>query len=76
MLFDDAGNAIEPSTIERDRRPENVLRAEYPALGDFSQAYVARFPRRVDLMKPGSKGFALRIWGARGAVEMTWRPQQ
>jgi hypothetical protein len=74
VLFDDAGTAIEPSIIERDRRPENVLRAEYPALGDFSQAYIARFPRRVELMKPGSKGFALRIWGPRGAVEMSWRP--
>ena len=73
VLVDDAGVTVEPASIERDRRPENVLRADYPALGDFSQAYVARFPRRVELMKPGSRGFALRIWGARGAVEMQWR---
>ena len=73
VLVDDAGVTIEPSSIERDRRPENVLRADYPALGDFSQAYVARFPRRVDLMRPGARRFALRIWGSRGAVEMAWR---
>ena len=73
VLIDDAGVAIEAASIERDRRPENVLRAEYPALGDFSQAYVAKFPRRVELMRPGAKRFALRIWGARGAVEMAWR---
>jgi hypothetical protein len=73
VLIDDAGVAIEASTIERDRRPENVLRAEYPALGDFSQAYIAKFPRRVDLMRAGARAFKVRIWGARGAVEMVWR---
>ncbi len=72
VLIDDAGVAIEASSIERDRRPANVLRAEYPQLGDFSQAYIARFPRRVDLMRAGARRFQLRIWGSRGAVEMAW----
>jgi hypothetical protein len=73
VLIDDAGVAIEAASIERDRRPENVLRAEYPALGDFSQAYIAKFPRRVDLLRSSARAFKLRIWGARGAVEMVWR---
>jgi hypothetical protein len=73
LLIDDAGVAIEPASIERDRRPENTLRAEYPALGDFAQAYVARFPRRVELMRPGARKFTLRIWGMRGAVDVDWR---
>lgn len=73
VLIDDAGVAIEAATIERDRRPENVLRAEFPALGDFSQAYIAKFPKRVDVMRPGARAFKVRIWGARGAVEMVWR---
>ena len=71
-LIDETGTAITPTTIERDRRPENVIRADYPHYGDFMQAYVAKFPKTLELMKPGAHEFRLRVWGPRGAVELTW----
>lgn len=70
-LIDDKGAVVEPSVIERDRRPENILRASFPGMGDFTQAYVVRFPRRVDLA--AARSFRIRIWSERGAVEMVWQ---
>jgi hypothetical protein len=71
-LIDDQGTEIEPSEIRRDKRPPNVIRAEFPKLEPFGTAYIARFPRRVDLLHPGAKRFSLRMSSPRGAVLLTW----
>ena len=72
-LEDDRGNQVSPSYIRRDRRPRWVLRAEYPDMGDFTTAYVARFPRTIDVLREDASHFTLRIAGPRGAAVMTWK---
>jgi hypothetical protein len=72
VLVDSQGNEIEPLAIERDRRPREVIRAEFPDLGDFAEAYVARFPRDVALLGPGATQFSLKMGSARGGVELVW----
>jgi hypothetical protein len=72
VLVDDAGNEIEPLEIVKDRRPAFTLRADYPALGDFAIAYVARFPRTAPVLGPGVKQVRLRMSSSRGSVELAW----
>jgi hypothetical protein len=72
-LVDDQGRSIEAADVDTDRRPSHVLVAEYPHLDDFAKAYVARFPRSIDLM--ASKEFRLRIAGVRGTVDLIWAPR-
>jgi len=72
VLVDDAGNEIEPLEIVKDRRPAFTLRADYPALGDFATAYVARFPRTAPVLGPGVKQVRLRMSSSRGSVELAW----
>lgn len=72
VLADDAGNELEPMSIERDRRPRQVVRAEFPQLDDFAKVYVARFPRDIALLGPDARRFSLRIGSARGGVELVW----
>lgn len=71
-LVDDAGAEILPTEIKRDRRPRSQISADYPHLGDFHQAYVARFPRTVDLMRPGARRFSLKVTSALAGVELIW----
>jgi hypothetical protein len=73
VLVDDAGNEIEPLEIVKDKRPAFTLRADFPAFGDFSQAYVARFPRTATVLGPAVKMIRLRMSGSRGGVELSWR---
>jgi hypothetical protein len=72
VLIDDAGHEIEPLEIVKDKRPTFTIRAEFPALGDFATAYVARFPRTPPIMGPGVKAIRLRMSGERGGVEVAW----
>lgn len=72
VLVDQQGNEIEPISIERDRRPREVIRAEYPDLGDFAEPYVARFPRDVALLGPGVEKLSLKMGSPRGGVELVW----
>jgi hypothetical protein len=72
VLIDDAGHEIEPLEIVRDKRPTFTIRAEFPALGDFATAYVARFPRTPPVLGPSVKAVRLRISGERGGVEVAW----
>jgi hypothetical protein len=72
VLVDAQGNEIEPLSIERDRRPREVIRAEFPDLGDFAEAYVARFARDVALLGPDATQFSLKMGSARGGVELIW----
>jgi hypothetical protein len=72
VLVDDQGKEIEPIEIVKDRRPTFTLRSEFPALGDFAVAYVARFPRQPPLLGPNVRQLRLRISGERGGVEVAW----
>ncbi|HUQ08374.1 MAG TPA: hypothetical protein VM261_38045 [Kofleriaceae bacterium] len=71
-LVDDAGVETAPTKIVRDRRPSEMLRAELPMLGDFATVYVATFPRASAVLHDGAKRVALRMWSARGSVELAW----
>jgi hypothetical protein len=70
-MLDDAGSEIEPLEVVRDKRPTLVLRAEFPALGDFATAYVARFARPAQLPRQ----LRLRISSERGGVQVDWPVQ-
>jgi len=72
VLVDDAGNEVEPLEIVKDKRPEHVVRADFPAYGDFATAYIARFPRESNVLGPGVKQLRLRMSGSRGGVELVW----
>jgi hypothetical protein len=73
VLVDDAGNEIEPLEILKDKRPAFTLRADFPAFGDFAQAYIARFPRTAQVLGPGVKQVRLRMSSSRGSVELAWQ---
>jgi len=73
VLIDEAGAEIEPLEIVKDRRPTQVVRAEYPALGEFATPYVARFPRTTPLFGPTAKQVRLRISSTRGGLELAWQ---
>jgi hypothetical protein len=71
-LVDAAGTEIVASEIRRDRRPRTEIAAEFPQLGDFHQPYVARFPRTVELLRPGVHRFSLKVTSAQSGVELIW----
>jgi hypothetical protein len=71
-LLDDRGNEILPLEIVKDKRPAFVVRADYPALGDFAQAYVVRFPHDAAVLGPGVKQVRLRMSSPRGGLTLTW----
>ena len=71
-LVDAAGAEIVASKIERDRRPRTEIAADFPQLGDFHQAYVARFPRTVDLLRPDASRFSLKMTSSQVGVEVVW----
>jgi hypothetical protein len=73
VLVDEAGAEIEPLEIVKDRRPTFVVRAEFPALGEFAQPYVARFPHTTPLFGPTAKQVRLRMSSTRGGVELAWQ---
>lgn len=72
VLVDQQGNEIEPLSITRDRRPREVIAAEFPDFGDFAEPYVARFPRDTALLGPGMQRFSLKMGSTRGGVELVW----
>jgi hypothetical protein len=72
-LVDEAGHEITPLEIVKDRRPNFVVRAEFPAFGDFATAYVARFPRVTPLLGPNIHQVRLRMSSERGGVEVSWQ---
>jgi hypothetical protein len=73
VLIDERGHEIEPLEIVKDRRPAFVVRAEFPALGEFATPYIARFPRTTPIFGPGIKQVRLRMSSTRGAVEVDWK---
>jgi hypothetical protein len=72
VLVDEAGHQIEPLEIVKDKRPTFTVRSEFPALGDFAQPYIARFPRTQPVLGPSVRTLRLRISGERGGVEVAW----
>jgi hypothetical protein len=72
VLVDESGHEIEPLEIVKDKRPTFTVRSEFPALGDFAQPYIARFPRTPPVLGPAAKTVRLRISGERGGVEVAW----
>jgi hypothetical protein len=71
-LIDDQGNQVTPISVKRDRRPDEIVRAYFPAMHELADAYIARFPKDVVLLRAGAKRFTLRLSSARGAVELVW----
>ena len=72
-LVDADGNEHLPVEIKRDRRPEMVLRAEYPGVDDFSKVYVAKFPRDIHVYGDDVQQVGLRVSSPRGGIELTWQ---
>jgi hypothetical protein len=72
-LIDESGQEIEPLEIVKDRRPAFVVRAEFPALGEFATPYIARFPRTTPLLGPNAKQLRLRMSSTRGGLEVNWK---
>lgn len=74
VLVDDAGNEIAVSSIEKDRRPRQLIAAEFDNFGDFSEAYIASFPHEAALLR--GKAFSLRVTSSLGTVQLGWRGRQ
>ena len=72
VLLGPDGKEIEPLEIIKDKRPAFVVRAEFPALGDFAVPYIVRFPREANVLGPGVRQVRLRISGERGGLEVRW----
>ena len=72
VLIDEKGHEVEPLEIVKDRRPMFVVRAEYPALGEFATPYIARFPRSAGVFGPSSRQVRLRMSSTRGGLEVNW----
>jgi hypothetical protein len=72
-LVDDQGNEVRPVEVKRDRRPRAVIAAYFPELDDFHTPYVARFPRTIELLRPGARRFSFKMASSRGGVELVWR---
>lgn len=73
VLLDDSGAEIEPLEIVRDRRPANIVRAEFPGFGEFATPYIARFPRTASIFGPGRREVRLRVSSTRGGLEVQWK---
>lgn len=71
-LLDGTGKEIAPLEVARDRRQVNVIRSEFPALGDFAKGYIVKFPREANVLGPDVKQVRLRVSGERGGLEVTW----
>jgi hypothetical protein len=66
-MLDDSGAEIEPLEVVKDKRPMLVVRAEFPAMGDFATAYIAKFPRKAE-----PRAVRVRVSGERGGVSVEW----
>ncbi len=70
-LIDGSGNEIPAEKIEKDRRPREVIAADFNNFGEFAEAYQVTFPRDPDLLK--GQSFALRMGSSLGSVEVNWK---
>lgn len=72
VLVDGDGHEVTPTEIVRDRRPDEIIRSEFPAFDDFTRAYVARFPKTSRVLAPGVTKIELKLSSTRGGIEMAW----
>jgi hypothetical protein len=72
-LVDDDGTELPAIEIVRDKRPREILLADFPEFGDFAVAYVAKFPKKTDLFRAGTRQVRLHMWSPRGGVELAWQ---
>jgi hypothetical protein len=72
-LIDADGHDVLPTEIVRDRRPDEIIHADFPAYDDFSRAYIARFPKTAHVLGEGVAQVGLRMSSPRGGVELTWK---
>ena len=70
VLVDSSGREIPASSIEKDRRPRQLIAAEFPKFGDFAEAYRVSFPHSKEILSSGS--FSLRISSSLGTSEVSW----
>jgi hypothetical protein len=70
-LVDGEGNETLAAKIEKDRRPRELIAAEFKHFGDFAEAYRVTFPHSPQLLH--GKVFALRMGSALGSVEVNWK---
>jgi hypothetical protein len=68
-LLDDQGMEVEPLEIVKDKRPERIIRAEFPQMSGFAIAYVARFPR--DKITT-TANLRLHMSSPKGGVRLVW----
>lgn len=71
-LVDEDGTELAPIEIVRDKRPREILLSDFPEFGDFAVAYIAKFPKTVDLFRAGAKRVKLHMWSPQGGVETEW----
>lgn len=57
-----------PESIEQ-LRPDALVKALHPEIGDFDTVYKVRFPRLQEL---GGKHFVFRLAGAKGRIDMQY----
>ncbi|MCP4446698.1 MAG: hypothetical protein GY811_15330 [Myxococcales bacterium] len=72
-LVDDSGNEISAQSVERDRRPREIVSAEFDNFGDFAEAYRVVFPAEPAILE--GKKFSLRVSSSLGIVEVEWIAQ-
>jgi hypothetical protein len=68
-LLDDQGMEVEPLEIVKDKRPKFIIRAEFPAMGDFGEAYIVRFPREK---VTNLSNLRLHMSSPRGGLRLVW----
>ena len=73
VLVDEAGNEIAATSIEKDRRPRQLISAEFDKLSDFAEAYLVTFPHAPAILS--GKSFSLRVTSSLGTVQLHWRGQ-
>lgn len=69
-LLDEQGMEIEPLEIIKDKRPDYIIRAEFPEMKNFAVAYIVRFPR--DKVPNPSANLRMHMSSPRGGVRLVW----
>lgn len=68
-LQDKTGKQFNPVSVERDRRPYDVIKAEFPETIDYDRAYIVRFPPEAQL----DGEFLVHMGSARGLATLKWK---
>jgi hypothetical protein len=74
-LVNDLGQEAVASSIQRDRRPRNILRALFPHLDDFAKPYLVRFPPDLRVFGERARFVLLRLASAHGTIELRWQTE-